>query len=101
LTEIHENRCSVQILTGEDWNVVMYDGIQAYGGIKVRKGTENTNFYFHITTPYPIITLDTVTVSIRDWKKKICWISEKYNHTADNLLVATFYRIVLTLSTEC
>merc|ERR1719394_2196644 len=23
-----------QILTGEDWNVVMYDGIQAYGGIK-------------------------------------------------------------------
>merc|ERR550532_1006749 len=22
-----------QILTGEDWNVVMYDGIQAYGGI--------------------------------------------------------------------
>ena len=25
---------SLQILTGEDWNVVMYDGIQAYGGIK-------------------------------------------------------------------
>ena len=24
----------LQILTGEDWNVVMYDGIQAYGGIK-------------------------------------------------------------------
>ena len=24
----------MQILTGEDWNVVMYDGIQAYGGIK-------------------------------------------------------------------
>jgi len=24
-----------QILTGEDWNVVMYDGIQAYGGVKV------------------------------------------------------------------
>merc|ERR1719376_1263132 len=23
-----------QILTGEDWNVVMYDGIQAYGGVK-------------------------------------------------------------------
>ena len=23
-----------QILTGEDWNVVMYDGIQAYGGIQ-------------------------------------------------------------------
>merc|ERR1711970_836094 len=23
-----------QILTGEDWNVVMYDGIEAYGGIK-------------------------------------------------------------------
>ncbi|XP_054746130.1 voltage-dependent calcium channel type D subunit alpha-1-like [Anastrepha obliqua] len=23
-----------QILTGEDWNVVMYDGIRAYGGIK-------------------------------------------------------------------
>merc|ERR1712142_185539 len=23
-----------QILTGEDWNVVMYDGIQAYGEIK-------------------------------------------------------------------
>merc|ERR1719384_2977027 len=23
-----------QILTGEDWNVVMYDGIQAYGSIK-------------------------------------------------------------------
>lgn len=22
----------VQILTGEDWNVVMYDGIMAYGG---------------------------------------------------------------------
>lgn len=21
-----------QILTGEDWNVVMYDGIMAYGG---------------------------------------------------------------------
>ena len=25
---------SFQILTGEDWNVVMYDGIEAYGGIK-------------------------------------------------------------------
>ena len=24
----------LQILTGEDWNVVMYDGIEAYGGIK-------------------------------------------------------------------
>lgn len=24
----------VQILTGEDWNVVMYDGIQAFGGVK-------------------------------------------------------------------
>lgn len=23
---------SVQILTGEDWNAVMYDGIMAYGG---------------------------------------------------------------------
>ncbi len=23
---------SLQILTGEDWNVVMYDGIMAYGG---------------------------------------------------------------------
>ena len=22
----------LQILTGEDWNVVMYDGIMAYGG---------------------------------------------------------------------
>lgn len=22
-----------QILTGEDWNVVMYDGIKAYGGV--------------------------------------------------------------------
>lgn len=22
-----------QILTGEDWNVVMYDGIRAYGGV--------------------------------------------------------------------
>lgn len=22
----------VQILTGEDWNMVMYDGIMAYGG---------------------------------------------------------------------
>ena len=22
-----------QILTGEDWNVVMYDGIQAFGGV--------------------------------------------------------------------
>jgi len=21
-------------LTGEDWNVVMYDGIEAYGGVK-------------------------------------------------------------------
>ena len=25
-----------KILTGEDWNVVMYDGIQAYGGVKVK-----------------------------------------------------------------
>lgn len=23
---------SLQILTGEDWNAVMYDGIMAYGG---------------------------------------------------------------------
>lgn len=23
----------LQILTGEDWNAVMYDGIQAYGGV--------------------------------------------------------------------
>lgn len=30
-------KCSsfVQVLTGEDWNVVMYDGIQAYDGVKV------------------------------------------------------------------
>ena len=28
-----------QILTGEDWNVVMYDGIQAYGGVKVSEDT--------------------------------------------------------------
>jgi len=25
---------AVQILTGEDWNVVMYDGIEAYGGVR-------------------------------------------------------------------
>ena len=25
----------LQVLTGEDWNVVMYDGIQAYDGVKV------------------------------------------------------------------
>ena len=25
--------CVVQILTGEDWNMVMYDGIRAYGGV--------------------------------------------------------------------
>ena len=24
---------TAQILTGEDWNVVMYDGIEAYGGV--------------------------------------------------------------------
>jgi voltage-dependent calcium channel L type alpha-1D len=24
---------SLQILTGEDWNAVMYVGIQAYGGV--------------------------------------------------------------------
>ena len=24
--------CVSQILTGEDWNTVMYDGIMAYGG---------------------------------------------------------------------
>lgn len=24
---------SLKILTGEDWNVVMYDGINAYGGV--------------------------------------------------------------------
>ena len=28
-----------KILTGEDWNVVMYDGIVAYGGVKVRRIT--------------------------------------------------------------
>ena len=25
--------CSLQILTGEDWNEVMYDGINAFGGV--------------------------------------------------------------------
>ena len=25
--------CVYQILTGEDWNMVMYDGIRAYGGV--------------------------------------------------------------------
>ena len=25
--------CFSQILTGEDWNAVMYDGIQAFGGV--------------------------------------------------------------------
>ncbi len=38
-----------QILTGEDWNVVMYDGIQAYGGIvifatKIQHKNQHTNF---------------------------------------------------------
>ena len=32
----------MQILTGEDWNVVMYDGIQAYGGVKVSLGVVKT-----------------------------------------------------------
>lgn len=30
----HSNAYSFQILTGEDWNVVMYEGIAAYGGVE-------------------------------------------------------------------
>jgi voltage-dependent calcium channel L type alpha-1D len=30
---LHSNMFSNQILTGEDWNAVMYDGIQAFGGV--------------------------------------------------------------------
>jgi hypothetical protein len=52
---------SVQILTGEDWNVVMYDGIQAYGGIKVREWAENTDLYF-----FP------VTEEYECWQMKQC-----------------------------
>ena len=34
-TPLHCCCCWIeQILTGEDWNVVMYDGIQAFGGVK-------------------------------------------------------------------
>ena len=29
----HYIDCALQILTGEDWNVVMYDGIESYGGV--------------------------------------------------------------------
>lgn len=31
--EIENKNFSIQILTGEDWNAVMYDGIEAYGGV--------------------------------------------------------------------
>jgi voltage-dependent calcium channel L type alpha-1D len=29
----HSTVIALQILTGEDWNAVMYDGIRAYGGV--------------------------------------------------------------------
>lgn len=29
---VSSTHCVCQILTGEDWNTVMYDGIMAYGG---------------------------------------------------------------------
>uniref|UniRef100_A0A3Q2DMN5 Voltage-dependent L-type calcium channel subunit alpha n=1 Tax=Cyprinodon variegatus TaxID=28743 RepID=A0A3Q2DMN5_CYPVA len=38
-----------QILTGEDWNVVMYDGIMAYGGPVIRVGC-HTLIHHHIFT---------------------------------------------------
>jgi len=31
--DVSYRSCSLQILTGEDWNVVMYDGINSYGGV--------------------------------------------------------------------
>ena len=34
--ETGEIKLYAQVLTGEDWNVVMYDGIQAYDGVKVK-----------------------------------------------------------------
>ena len=37
---------SLQILTGEDWNAAMYDGIQAYGGVK-DLGLVARSFLFH------------------------------------------------------
>merc|ERR1711879_494570 len=33
-TFIYSVLTSFQILTGEDWNTVMYEGIQAYGGVE-------------------------------------------------------------------
>ena len=38
-----------QILTGEDWNVVMYDGIQAYGGVKVSVDVKFWDFFYFST----------------------------------------------------
>lgn len=29
----YKKKCIYQILTGEDWNVVMYNGIKAYNGV--------------------------------------------------------------------
>jgi len=37
--------CMLQILTGEDWNFVMYDGIQSHGGLQT-SGAVLHCFYF-------------------------------------------------------
>lgn len=53
LCHIHESWsnfvgfCVLQILTGEDWNVVMYDGIQSQGG--VQKGMAFSVFFIVLT----------------------------------------------------
>ena len=46
-----------QILTGEDWNVVMYDGIQAYGGVQVPCFLLTIiHFLFLIILPIPYLS---------------------------------------------
>lgn len=39
-----------QILTGEDWNLVMYDGINAYGGANDARGLASSLYFILLVT---------------------------------------------------
>lgn len=51
--------CVFQILTGEDWNMVMYDGIKSQGG--VHKGMAFSVFFIVLTLFGNCIPLHTHT----------------------------------------
>ncbi len=77
--------CIFQILTGEDWNVVMYDGIKAQGGVD--KGMV-FSIFFIVLTLFGNCILFNHTETHKHFNYSICyWIYLIINTVKHNFLI--------------